>query len=111
MHKHPTNDAASTTTRIDGKPDVRAADGLIHGEPSTSGMPLEEADGSPDVSGSAPLITFDICLGVSSRDAGARVLITVVGQASADALVTALRTATLFQCEGLKPFARCRSGV
>jgi hypothetical protein len=53
-----------------------------------------------------PITTIDICLGSSTRDAAARVLVTVTDEQSADRIVSALRGAALFQAEGLIAFAR-----
>lgn len=52
------------------------------------------------------MTTIDICLGTSARDTAARVLVTVTDDASAETLVEALGVASLFQSDGLVPFAR-----
>lgn len=66
----------------------------------------DNATAAEEVAFVAPAETWDVCIGASTSDSSARVLVTVVGQHSADGIVSALRQATLFQCEGQKPFAR-----
>ena len=50
--------------------------------------------------------TYDIVLAANAREVNAPVLVTVVGRDSADKMIETLSAVTLFQCEGLKPFAR-----